>query len=924
MEGPCQTQTILLIAFALVTLALPTVWLSNPPSLTAPNGPTHSLPARTHLDTTSGPRPAKMDEGTAYGRPTPPRSLSAYSIVPFPPRASTAAYAAGTAPTGIADFGQGPSASVSYTTSSFLGSVSIASLSVCASPSPCGSRYVSVQLNVNLGFTDGGTSYVYWIQDVALINSATSSVTEFEDNIWNFSAPGTEMYTTSVSGYGTIYNFSGPSEAGFYADGFGFPGVSLMVYPGTFQLIVNTSVDANGQPEVAFMFDTGSGFERYDLVTFPFVAQLDYSNGFIVDGGTTNPIGLGYDSELVLGGPGGGSSTVDESSTLLLGLQFWNGHNYETVNNAVNSGEDTGETISNSADVGLYYYSNGSLFAFVSAGTETSEAIWYSSDIAIIGIVGPGSCNAFLEPGSGNVSYLGGTGTIALGPTPLDFGVTCAGYREDLGTYNLSAGSNTTLNAGTWTELDFGQRGLPSNLSWGVSIGTDKQSVSGALLSFYLPSGTYAYRLFGGTGYLPTPSSGVASVTSAGGVVSISWGLLGVTSSAISGSVDVGQQVTFGLTSVNGVGNSQIEWLDLPSGCSSSDLIEITCSPDTNSSYSISVQVSDTNGSVATSSNLLFTVYADPEIDAPIPSLASVDRGQEVAFSVATTPGSGHDTVAWTGLPTGCAASNLSMVSCSPVSVGTYIIQASITDSNGFKAPSPTLSFTVYAPPIVTLTVTPGSVLVSGSVTFQVATLSDLGGGVSYTWSGLPPGCAPLPGSTLTCSPSSSGTFVVSVVATDRNGGLGSGNVSLTVAPTFLGLPSFEGYAVVALVVGLVTAVAIVLISRHRRGFTGDEPPAIAERVRNYSPVSRPSPVRDISVPISEVWSEGARVEVGDDEAGYLDSRFAGVDPGSVARASPLVNPPDPICWHCQFENAAASRYCARCGLPLEPPPSSP
>ena len=51
-------------------------------------------------------------------------------------------------------------------------------------------------------------------------------------------------------------------------------------------------------------------------------------------------------------------------------------------------------------------------------------------------------------------------------------------------------------------------------------------------------------------------------------------------------------------------------------------------------------------------------------------------------------------------------------------------------------------------------------------------------------------------------------------------------------------------------------------------------------------------------------------------------SPLAGLDPGLASMSTPLINPPDPTCWNCQFQNEPGSRYCARCAVPLEPPPS--
>ncbi|MGA8091406.1 MAG: thermopsin family protease, partial [Thermoplasmata archaeon] len=154
---------------------------------------------------------------------------------------------------GITDFGQTSGGTVSYNTSSFEGSAAIHSLVVCASSSPCGSTQLGFQLNTVLGFEDGGNWYVYWIQDVMVVDTGSKSVIAFEDNIWNLSGYGTTMYSSTVSGYGAV------QSGGYYADGVAIPS-ALYVYPGTYDLIVNTSVNAADQPVVQVMFDTGHGF----------------------------------------------------------------------------------------------------------------------------------------------------------------------------------------------------------------------------------------------------------------------------------------------------------------------------------------------------------------------------------------------------------------------------------------------------------------------------------------------------------------------------------------------------------------------------------------------------------------------------------------------------------------------------------------
>lgn len=372
----------------------------------------------------------------------------------FPPREASASYASGYAPMGIADLGQASGGSAFYTSSSFAGSAQIESLSVCGTTTPCGSTELSFQLNLNVGFEDGGNWYDYWVQDVALVDTGSQSIIAVENNIWNLSASGASMYNSTVSGYGSVSSYDG---VGYYGDG-----VYVPVSYSAFQLIANTSLNSNRQPVVSFMFDVGGGFSAYDVVTFSFATQLDYSDDFIVDGYTSNPAGLAYDAEWIMGGPGGGASTIDESSNLQLGLQYWNGNNYESINNATDYGEDTGESIGTAYVTGEFYDSDGALFAQVSSGSENPGVLWYATYIAIVDVQGPGSSNATVIPGAGGVPYIGGIAAIAIGATSLDFQVACNGFTDDLGTHSLAPGSTTILTVGPWAWVNFTESGLPS------------------------------------------------------------------------------------------------------------------------------------------------------------------------------------------------------------------------------------------------------------------------------------------------------------------------------------------------------------------------------------------------------------------------------------------------------------------------------
>jgi len=144
-----------------------------------------------------------------------------------------------------------------------------------------------------------------------------------------------------------------------------------------------------------------------------------------------------------------------------------------------------------------------------------------------------------------------------------------------------------------------------------------------------------------------------------------------------------------------------------------------------------------------------------------------------------------------------------------------------VTDDHGTTATSG-VSVAVDSLPTVTApTASPSSVLQGKSVTFTV-TATPGSGSLTYNWTGLPPGCSSVDSDTLTCSPTSAGTFQVEVEVTDSNGGTGTSTpFSFTVNQAFLGLPALEGYEVLAGTLGAILVVAgiaaAVLLIRRRK-----------------------------------------------------------------------------------------------------------
>jgi hypothetical protein len=174
----------------------------------------------------------------------------------------------------------------------------------------------------------------------------------------------------------------------------------------------------------------------------------------------------------------------------------------------------------------------------------------------------------------------------------------------------------------------------------------------------------------------------------------------------------------------------------------------------------------------------------------------SVDLGQGSLLSFMVSGGSGVYTINWSGLPPGCISRNQSYLSCNPTSAGTYNISVIVVDSLNYARRGSALSFIVWVDPTITLpSASPSSVDVGQTVTFAAALTGGYGGD-SYTWSGLPTGCTSSNAAALSCIPTGSGIFQVSVTATDSNGySVINGTVTVVVStdPTLATPAAFPG-----------------------------------------------------------------------------------------------------------------------------------
>jgi plastocyanin len=124
-------------------------------------------------------------------------------------------------------------------------------------------------------------------------------------------------------------------------------------------------------------------------------------------------------------------------------------------------------------------------------------------------------------------------------------------------------------------------------------------------------------------------------------------------------------------------------------------------------------------------------------------------------------------------------------------------------------------------PSVTAFTALPLNLNLGDKVTFVVST-SGGDRALSYSYANLPAGCLSANATTISCTPTSSGNYHITVTVTDRSGESDTSMVSLTVGPQrVLSLPQAMGLAVIfGAIVGTsaVLILSVALVPRRKRG----------------------------------------------------------------------------------------------------------
>lgn len=397
------------------------------------------------------------------------------------------------APMGLTDFGYSTAGGAyKYNSTSFLGTFDLQNLYTYNSSQH--NNASAVQLNLMLNFTYGGASYTYWVQDVAALYTVSGGQTAYItmiDNVWNFSG-STSIYSSSLSGNGSVQ-----SNTFYYAYASnGLQGNNVTLHaPVKIQLKEVSTTSPSGAPEVKMMYNDGYGWVTYDNIVFKFATSPTSYSGFVVSGYSYNKLGTYYDAEMIIGGPGGGTSTKFMSGSFNITLQYWNGQNYQYVPSAWDFGSDTAETISNAAS--SFYHSSGNVTvgsAFV-PGSDTLGQVYSPSEVSDVNVSLPFSSGTMNING---IQYNFTNHGVNLTLFPGEYNISIYpsnGSKPLVGSFTIAAGETLQLDQNTFEKkynVNVTENGLPPGTSWSVALanGTVYNTTTSQIMLF-LANGTY-------------------------------------------------------------------------------------------------------------------------------------------------------------------------------------------------------------------------------------------------------------------------------------------------------------------------------------------------------------------------------------------------------------------------------------------------
>jgi PKD repeat protein len=360
------------------------------------------------------------------------------------------------------------------------------------------------------------------------------------------------------------------------------------------------------------------------------------------------------------------------------------------------------------------------------------------------------------DPGNGTLLLFGGH-CVATPSCPTDFGDT----------WTYGGGPLHALATVSPTIVDRGQQ--PAVFLAGVNGGTPPYTFGWTFGDGGSGGGASASHIYNST---PGPETATLTVHDALGATIVATVVVEVAASFIAGSivaspstVDPGHSSTLSVAASGGAPPYAYTWNLLPPPCTSSNVSSFACAPTAPGFDGLSVIVEDSNGFSLTRLGGLTVapVLADSILLTP----GVVEPGQMVDLAATPAGGESPYSEAW-AFDDGSAHATGPSAQHAYTMPGNYTVELWTNDSGG--ATNLTSAVVRVLPPLAgTPAASPGELDVGETVHLSLP-FDNASAAASYTWKGLPRGCAGANASALACVPSTSGNATIVAIINDTDG----------------------------------------------------------------------------------------------------------------------------------------------------------
>ncbi len=256
--------------------------------------------------------------------------------------------------------------------------------------------------------------------------------------------------------------------------------------------------------------------------------------------------------------------------------------------------------------------------------------------------------------------------------------------------------------------------------------------------------------------------------------------------SATPATVDLGSTTQLTVAALGGTAPFTYSYSGLPTGCASANISTLGCTPTAVATFLVTVDLTDSLGHRA-SARTLVTVNPAVSVTAFFAAPSPTSVAERTLLSVQTTQGTEPISYAYSGLPPGCTSQDVPTLPCIPTGSGNFTVRVGVSDAGGGSAGASLNLSVVASGSAGSLRITgfwfaPSTVVLGNSSTISVNATS-ASGPLTYAFGNLPPGCTNANASSLTCLPTSAGTYGITITVRDSIGDVASVFGNLTVDP---------------------------------------------------------------------------------------------------------------------------------------------